>query len=200
METLWHDGGTLLVHVTMGLALAACAGLRAFLPLLVVGVGGRLELVPLSESFTWLESWPAIIVFGAAVLAEMLGDKFPIIDHFLDLAQTFVKPIAGALVMATVVEDWAPLYGTVFLIVVGGSTAGAVHLTKAKLRLVSSVTTAGLGNPLLSVIEDVGALAGTVGAVVVPPLALALLVLAAIAAWIVLRRWRRQTESGRIPA
>jgi multisubunit Na+/H+ antiporter MnhC subunit len=200
METPWQDGGTLLVHVMMGAALAACAGLRAFLPLLVVGVAGRLAMVPLSESFTWLESWPAIIVFGVAVMAEALGDKFPIVDHFLDSIQTFVKPIAGALVMATVVEDWAPLYATVFLVVVGGSTAGAVHVTKAKLRLVSSVTTGGLGNPLLSATEDVGALAGTVGAVVVPPLAVLGLATAALVAWLVLRRWRRRAESGRIAA
>jgi len=31
--------------------------------------------------------------------------------------------------------------------VLGGGLAGLVHLTKAKVRLFSSVTTAGLGNP-----------------------------------------------------
>jgi hypothetical protein len=181
-----------LVHVTMGIGLSACAGLRAFLPLFVVGLAGRLDLVPLSDSFTWLESWPSLVLFGAAVVVEVLGDKFPIVDHFLDSVQTFVKPIAGALVMATVVEDWTPLYVTVFWIIVGGSTAGLVHVTKAKLRLASSATTAGVGNPVLSTSEDAVALAGTVGSIAVPPVMVIVLVVGVALVWFTLRRLRRR--------
>lgn len=180
----------MLVHVTIGLGLAACAGLRAFLPLFVVGLAGRLDFVQLSESFEWLASWPALVVFGVAVVAEVAADKFPIVDHFLDGAQVFVKPIAGGFAMATVVDDWAPLYLTVFWIVVGGSAAGLVHVTKAKVRLLSSATTAGLGNPLLSTAEDGVALAGTVGAIAIPPLVVVALAAVVLGAWIVLRRRR----------
>jgi uncharacterized membrane protein len=190
MEGLWEQGGVLLVHLTMGIGLAACAGLRAFLPLFVVGLAGHFGWVPLSESFDWLAAWPALVVFGAAVLVEVLADKFPVVDHVLDTVQTFVKPIAGALVMATVVEEWAPLYLTVVAIVVGGSTAGAVHLTKAKLRLVSSATTAGLGNPALSASEDGVALAGVVGSIAVPPLVVVVLAVIVVLAWVAIRRLR----------
>lgn len=192
MESFWEHGSTLLVHVSMGIGLAACAGLRAFLPLFVVGLAGRLDLVPLSGSFEWLASWPALVVFGAALVVEVLADKFPVVDHLLDSVQTFVKPIAGALAMATVVEDWAPLYVTVFAVVVGGSAAELVHVTKAKLRLASSAATAGLGNPALSAAEDVGALAGTVGSITVAPVIVALLVLAGLLSWVALRRLRRR--------
>jgi uncharacterized membrane protein len=176
----------------MGIGLASCAGLRAFLPLFVVGLAGRLDWVTLSESFTWLESWAALVVFGVAVVAEVLADKFPVVDNFLDSVQTFVKPIAGALVMATVVEDWTPLYATVFWIVMGGSSAGLVHVTKAKLRLVSTATTAGVGNPVLSASEDVSALAGTVGSIAIPPVMVIVLAAGVVLAWIVLRRFRRR--------
>jgi hypothetical protein len=189
---MWEHTGDVLVHVTMGIGLAACAGLRAFLPLFVVGLAGRLDLVTLSDSFTWLSDWPALAVFGAAVVIEILGDKFPFVDHVLDTVQTFVKPIAGALVMATVIDDWAPLYVAIFSIVVGGSTAGLVHLTKAKLRLASSVTTAGLGNPVLSASEDVGALAGTVGSIVIPPVTVLFMIVTVLLAWVALRRLRRR--------
>jgi len=191
VEPGWHAAGDVLVHVTMGIGLAACAGLRAFLPLFVVGLAGRFELVTLSDSFQWLAGWPALVVFGVAVVAEILGDKFPVVDHLLDSVQTFVKPVAGALVMATVVDDWAPLYVAVFSIVVGGSTAGIVHVTKAKLRVASSLTTAGLGNPVLSVSEDVGAIAGSAGSIFVPPLVVLVLIVAVVLAWVTLRRWRR---------
>jgi uncharacterized membrane protein len=94
--------------------------------------------------------------------------------------------------MATVIDDWAPLYVAIFSIVVGGSTAGLVHLTKAKLRLASSVTTAGLGNPVLSATEDVGALAGTVGSIAIPPVMVLFMIVAVVLAWVALRRLRRR--------
>jgi len=192
VEAIWDHGPNVLAHVAMGIGLAASAGLRAFLPLLVVGLAGRLDVLPLSDSFGWLESWPALLVFGAAVLVEVLADKIPLVDHFLDTAQIFVKPIAGALVMATVVSEWSPLYVTVLSIALGGTAAATVHVTKAKLRLASSVATAGLGNPVLSLSEDVGAVAGTVGAIFVPGLVLVAFVLFAVLAWITLRRLRRR--------
>ncbi len=190
-DSVWGEGGIVLIHVSMGIGLAACAGLRAFLPLFVVALAGKLELVTLSDSFAWLASWPALIVFGAAVVAEVLSDKFPIVDNLLDSVQVFVKPIAGALVAATVVEDWAPLYMTVVAVIGGGSAAGLVHVAKAKVRLLSSTTTAGFGNPVLSVSEDVGALAGSLGSLVVPQVVVAILLLGAVLAWLVLRRARR---------
>ncbi len=190
-DSVWGEGGIVLIHVSMGIGLAACAGLRAFLPLFVVALAGKLELVTLSDSFAWLASWPALILFGAAVVAEVLSDKFPIVDNLLDSVQVFVKPIAGALVAATVVEDWAPLYVTVVVVIGGGSAAGLVHVAKAKVRLVSSATTAGFGNPVLSVSEDVGALAGSLGSLVVPQVVVAILLLGAVLAWLVLRRARR---------
>lgn len=193
MEMSLHEGGLIVAHLLMGIGLAAVSGLRAFLPLFVVGAAGRMDWVPLSESFGWLQSTPALIVFGAAVLIELSADKFPIVDHALDAVQSLVKPLAGAFVMATVVADWAPLYVTVLSIVVGGSTAGVVHLAKAKLRLLSTVTTAGIGNPLLSASEDSVALVGSVGSILAPPLLLLGLLLLATGALIyLLTRARRR--------
>ncbi len=189
-DSVWGEGGIVLIHVSMGIGLAACAGLRAFLPLFVVALAGKLEFVTLSDSFAWMASWPALFVFGAAVVAEVLSDKFPIVDNLLDSVQVFVKPIAGALVAATVVEDWAPLYVTVVAIIGGGSAAGLVHVAKAKVRLLSSATTAGLGNPVLSVSEDVGALAGSVGSLLVPQVVVAVLLLGAVLAWLAFRSSR----------
>ncbi len=195
-DSVWGEGGIVLIHVSMGIGLAACAGLRAFLPLFVVALAGKLELVTLSDSFAWLAGWPALIVFGAAVVVEVLSDKFPFVDNLPDSVQLFVKPIAGALVAATVVEDWAPLYVTVVAVIGGGSAAGLVHVAKAKVRLVSSTTTAGFGNPVLSVSEDVGALAGSLGSLVVPQVVVAILLLGALLAWLVFRKARRLQTGG----
>jgi len=175
----------------MGIGLASCAGLRAFLPLLVVGVAGRFDFIPLTRSFAWLESWPALIVFGVAVVFEFLADKFPVVDHFLDSIQVFVKPIAGTILMASVLTELSPLHATVLGLVGGGAVAGAVHLGKAKLRLASSATTGGAANPLLSLLEDVGAFVGSIAAIVVPLLMLFVLILFVLVAILAFRHWRR---------
>jgi len=191
MESLAEQGGPVLIHVAMGIGLAACAGLRAFLPLLVIGLAGRWELVPLSPSFEWLAGTPALVVFGVAVITEALADKLPGVDHALDVLGAFVKPLTGALVTATVVKDWTPLYATVLCILVGGSTAGVVHVAKAKLRLLSTIGSAGLANPLLSAVEDLGALALAVAAILLPLALLALLALGVGTAALVIRTRRR---------
>jgi hypothetical protein len=197
MEPTWGQAASLVLHVAMGVSLAACAGLRAFLPLLVVGAAGRLDLLPLTRSFEWLESWPALIVFGVAVLAEFLADKFPVVDHFLDSVQVFVKPVAGTILMASVLSDLTPLQATVLGLIAGGTAAGAVHVGKAKLRLVSSVTTAGTANPAVSFLEDVIALLGTLASLIAPLLMLLLLILAAVLGWMAFRHWRRGRAAAR---
>lgn len=186
-----EQAGAVIIQLAMGMSLAACAGLRAFLPLLVVGVAGRLDLLPLMSRFEWLESWPALTVFGAAVLFELAADKFPVVDNLLDSVQLFVKPIAGTIVAASVLTELTPLQTGVLAIVLGGSVAGGVHLAKAKARLVSSATTAGLGNPVLSLIEDVVAGVASVLSLLVPLLVALLLVLLVVLVALGLRRLGR---------
>jgi len=151
----------IVLQILMGVGLAASAGLRAFLPLLVVGLAGRFGWVPLSDSFSWMSGWPALVVFGVAVIAEILSDKIPAVDHFLDMIQVFVKPVAGTVLVAAVVTDLSPLQTTVLAIVLGSGAAGTIHVVKAKTRVASSLVTAGFGNPFLSAAEDVTSLAGS---------------------------------------
>jgi hypothetical protein len=195
----WATGAGWAIHAAMGIGLAASAGLRAFLPLFVVGIAGRLGWVSLSPGFDWLAEVPALVVFGAAVAIELVADKVPVVDHVLDVAHGLIKPAAGGLVMATVVADLTPLYATLLLVAAGGTTAGAVHLTKAQARVASTATTAGIGNPVLSAAEDAISLAGSVASIAIP-IAAALLVLAflalAVIALVLLRRRIAPSRTG----
>jgi len=194
METL-HDTGAILLHLAMGLGLAASAGLRAFLPMLIVGLAARLDLVELAGGFAWLESWPAITVFAVAVAAELGADKFPVVDHFLDMFQMIVKPVAGALLAASVTTDWTPLYLVVFSVIAGAASAGVVHVTKSKLRLASSLTTAGTANPVLSLGEDAVALTASVGAILVPAVVALVFLVAVAVVWYGVWRIRRRPRA-----
>jgi hypothetical protein len=201
MDLTWGEGAALALQVAMGISLAACAGLRAFLPLLVVGIAGRIDVIPLAESFAWIGSWPAITVFAVAVVAELAADKFPLVDHLLDAVELFVKPVAGIVLVATVVTELSPLETLVLGIVLGGPSAGVVHLLKAKLRLLSTISTGGLGNPVVSTSEDVGALVGSLLALAVPLFALLLLIVCAVVAAVGIRWLVRRGGAGRgIPA
>ena len=170
-----NEYAALALQIAAGIGLAACAGLRAFLPLLVTGAAARLGWINLADNFDWLSSWPALIIFGVAAVTEVLGDKLPVVDHALDLLQSFLKPAAGAVLVAAVVTDLTPLQSAVLGILAGGSAAGAFHLTKAKLRLASTVFSGGLANPLISLAEDGLTLAGTFLSLVVPLIMLACL-------------------------
>jgi uncharacterized membrane protein len=182
----------IVLPLAAGLVLAAVAGLRAFLPLAVLGLAGRLGLIELGPGFSWLSSAPALLTFWSACLAELLGDKIPVVDHALDAVGTVLRPVAGALALAAVTTRLGPLWTTVLAIVVGGGAAGLVHLGKAHARLGSSLLSLGVANPLLSVGEDVLSFGLAILAVLVPVLALALLVLIILGAWRLVR-WLART-------
>ena len=185
----------LAMQVAAGIGLAACTGLRAFLPLFATGVAAKLGWITLGVRFGWLSSWPAITIFGVAVVTEIIADKIPVVDHALDLLQVFIKPAAGAVLLAAVVTDLAPLPAAVLGIIAGGSTAGIFHLAKAKLRIASTLASGGLANPLISVAEDGLVLLGTILSLVVPILMLAGLIGVALTVALVLRGRRPRSAS-----
>jgi uncharacterized membrane protein len=169
----------------MGISLAACAGLRAFLPLLAVGVAARMGWFPVQDWFAWVGTNEALITFGVASVLEILADKVPVLDNALDAFHTVARPIAGALVAVGAMNQLNPTYAVALGIVLGAPVAGAFHLTKAGTRAASTTMTAGFANPVLSLVEDVVAFFGIVLALVAPVLAVAALVIAAL----VIRRY-----------
>ena len=70
--------------LALGIGLAACAGLRAWLPLLLLGGLARWGVVDLSPSFQFIAESRALVLFGVATLVEIAGDKIPEEDHALD--------------------------------------------------------------------------------------------------------------------
>jgi len=183
-----QDPVVLGVHVLMGLSLAACTGLRAFMPLFVVGVLARFGQMHLSPAFDFLSSEPALVVFGVATVIEVVGDKFPMVDHALDALGTFIKPVAATVLFASVMTDLQPLHATVLGLLAAGSTATVMHVKKASVRLASSAGTLGFANPFVSTAEDVFCGSGIALSVIAPVLAmLAVVGFLAAGFWLVRR-------------
>jgi Domain of unknown function (DUF4126) len=82
---------------------------------------------------------------------------------------------------------------TLVSVLLGAGTAETIHAGRAAIRPASTATTAGVGNPVLSLLEDAGSAALTVAAFVIPVIAFAValgLVVTIVLAWRRLRRGR----------
>lgn len=158
----------IVIHIALGVSLSACAGIRAFLPLLVMGILQQLGYLQVTPSFQWIGSTPALVVFGTAAFVEILCDKLPLLDNAIDTLGTFIKPIAGTILFAGVLIGIDPLLALVFGIITGGSVSEIIHLQKASIRGGSTVVTSGIANPILSLAEDVAASIGIVFAYFLP--------------------------------
>lgn len=176
--------------LAMAIGLAACAGLRAWLPLFLAGALARLGVIDVGESFRFVASDRALILFGVATLIEIAADKIPAIDHTLDALSTVLRPAAGSLLAAAVISHVTdPLTASVLGIAVGAPSALVPHAAKATVRAVSTALTGGLGSPFVSLLEDIAALVLFAFTVVVPLLvALTLVVGGALIARRLLRR------------
>jgi len=186
------DGAALidvLQAASLAIGLAACAGLRAWLPLLLAGGLARLGLLELGPSFRFLAEDRALLLFGIATLIETVADKLPSVDHALDLLSTFLRPASGALLAASLfgrVTD--PLEAAALGLAVGAPAALIPHAGKTALRAASTAFTAGLANPFLSFLEDAASVMLFLLALAAP-LAVALaLILSGV---LLLRRFRR---------
>jgi hypothetical protein len=191
--SVWSSAFSWVGTVALAITLAAVAGLRAWLPLLVAGVLSRMGVADLGASFGWLGSTPALVLLGGATVLEVAGDKIPLVDHVLDSVGTVVRPLTGTLAAAAaLVHVRDPMIALVIGLVVGAPTALAPHLAKTSLRGVSTATTAGLANPLLSLLEDGVSLVLSLLAFLVPILAAAMV---ATGAWLIWRWLRRRRAS-----
>ena len=180
-----------------GIAIAAACGLRAFLPLLVLGVAARFGGLPLPVGSRWLGSDLALIALGGATIIEIVGDKVPVVDHALDVIASVVRPVAATIASYGLLAGWQTPWSQIAAVMLGG-TALAVHMVKAKTRVGATALSFGVANPWLSVLEDGLAMMFIVIAILAPLLvlvALALLALAARRAWRH-RRGRRVTVPG----
>jgi hypothetical protein len=171
---------TLILALVSGVGIAAATGLRAFLPLLAVGLAGRAGLLPLRADAQWLASDPALWALGAATALEIAGDKVPAVDHALDAIGTVLRPVAAWVATYAVLSGWGAPWAQLAALVFGAG-ALAVHAAKAKTRAGSTALTLGAGNPVLSLIEDGFAVSLLALAILVP---LAALAGVALVAWL----------------
>ena len=171
------------MSIMIGVALSATCGFRVFVPLLAVNIGTRAlhaagqPLIELAGGFDWLSSDIALMVFLVATLFEIGGYYIPWIDNLLDTIASPASIVAGTVITASFVTGMDPWLQWLLGVIAGGGAAGAVQATTVVARAGSTVTTGGLGNPIVASVETSGAFLGSALSIVAVEFAIVVFVL-----------------------
>lgn len=187
---------TLFTNLLGAIGLGSASGLNAWIPLLGLGIAQRTGVVTLTEPFDRLGSTTALVVLAVVFLIDLVGDKIAVVDHVLHAAGTVVAPISGAIVFAAqenLISQSHPWAAALAGVVLGES----VQLARGAVRPAVTAGTAGVGNPVVSAIEDAVSVVLTVLAILVPVLAFVLLVTLVVVVWRRVVRWRRRRAARR---
>lgn len=192
-----------IMALVAALGLSSTAGLRAVATLFAIGVVSDINvaghpLLELQGNFKVLGSTPVLILLGVLTVAEIIIDKVPGIDNLNDVIHTIIRPVVGAVILAGTANSLSDT--NVWVAAIAGAVlAFGVHATKSTARAASTATTAGIGNPVISVLEDmltVGSIllvvaAKSIAILIAPVLGFILLVIVIVIAFIItLLAWR----------
>jgi hypothetical protein len=178
----------LILSVIAGVCLAASAGFRVFVPMLLAAIAARAGVIPLNNGLDWLSSDTAVAMLSIACIVEVAGFYVPWIDHALDTIAVPGAVVAGSLLATSQIGISNPAIAWVIGILAGGGSAGLIQLGTMFTRGVSLVTTGGLANPIVATAETGMALVASLLAIFVPVLAVFVIVAGVVG----LIAWRRR--------
>jgi uncharacterized membrane protein len=187
--------------VSLGCGLSSLSGLRAFLPLALVGLISRYQWFgPIDlhgTPFAFLELTWVIVLFFVLAVIEISADKAAVLDSAQDFVATPLRVLAGAVLFGAAISH-EPALAIVGGMIAGAGISGAAHMAKGAIRPAATVSTAGTINPFISVFEDLAAGVGTVLVILFPPLGFLLLLFLVYLIYRVSRRRKRKYRGLRI--
>lgn len=157
-----------ILSAFVGIGLAAASGFRVFLPMFAVSLASYFHWIPMSESFEWLSTLPALITTGIAMITEILAYYIPFVDHLLDTISIPMATIAGSVLFASQFTELGTFPHWALALIAGGGTAATISSGFAGIRAASTATTGGLGNSVVGTTETAGAGIMSVLAMVTP--------------------------------
>lgn len=158
----------IITAVALGIGLAASAGFRVFVPMLVASVAAHFGIFPVQEGFAWLASWPAMISFGTATVLEIVAYYVPFVDNLLDSVTTPMAVGAGTLLLTSVLPIDNNMLKWMTGFIIGGGIAATVQGGSVLARLASSTLTGGTGNPAVATGEHAAAVSTSLLSLVIP--------------------------------
>ena len=160
-----------ILSLCIGIGLSAACGFRVFVPLLVMSVASLMGWFEPMKGFEWLAIPSVCIGLAVATICEIGAYYIPWVDNALDTIATPAAMVAGTLTtMAVSTGEMSQFASWAAAIIVGGGTATAVQMGTVAVRGVSTATTGGIANPLVSTGEWIGAIVVSVLSLIVPVL------------------------------
>jgi Domain of unknown function (DUF4126) len=144
-----------ILSVFLGLGLASAAGFRVFVPLLITNIASLLGYYQFGQGLEWMGTYTALAVLLSATLVEIGGYYIPWLDHILDTIAMPASIMAGTILATAFVSIQDPTLRWALGLMVGGGAAGIVQAGTSLLRLGSTATTGGIGNPVVATSENV---------------------------------------------
>ncbi|WP_372405068.1 DUF4126 domain-containing protein [Acinetobacter piscicola] len=184
-----------ILSLCIGIGLSAACGFRVFVPLLVMSVASLTGWFEPMKGFEWLAMPSVCIGLAVATVCEIGAYYIPWVDNALDTISTPAAMVAGTLTtMAVSTGEMSPFASWAAAIIVGGGTASAVQLSTVAVRGLSTATTGGIANPVVSTGEWISALVVSILSFLVPVLVVIVGIIAMI--WVV--RWIRLKKKNKI--
>lgn len=166
-----------LLSLCLGIALSACCGFRIFVPMLVASLAIKLGWIAVTPGFEWLGGWTAFLLLATATIIEIGAYYIPWLDNALDTVATPIAFVAGTILTTSFVEVDVPMLKWGLGIVAGGGTAGLIQAGTSLLRIGSTATTGGIGNPVIASAENIASFGLSFIAVLLPLIAAFLVLL-----------------------
>lgn len=159
---------TVISAIMAGICLSAASGLRVFLPILALGLSVRFGWLEVGEQFAWLASEPVLVVVGIAALLEAGAYYVPLVDNLLDLLATPAAIGGGTVIVSALLPEMNDFMQWGTALILGGGSAGVVQGSTVLARGLSTTSSGGLANPILSTGETAGSLFVIVMALLLP--------------------------------
>ena len=189
-----------ILGLCIGIGLSAACGFRVFVPLLVMSIASLLGWFEPMKGFEWLAMPSVCIALAVATVCEVAAYYIPWVDNMLDTVATPAAMIAGTLTtMAVSSGEMSQFASWAAAIIIGGGTAGAVQMSTVAVRGVSTATTGGVANPLVSTGEWIGAFLLSILSLIVPVLVVVLIIVLAIFTVRWFREKKKNTLNSQIP-
>jgi hypothetical protein len=177
-----------VIALTAGVGWAS--GINLYALVLVLGIAGATGNIQLPAELAVVQSPMVIMAAGVMYVIEFIADKVPGVDTGWDTLHTFIRIPAGAMLAAGAVGDVTPAL-EIAAGLMGGTLAGASHLTKASTRALINTSPEPVSNWTASISEDLLVLGGLWTMFNHPVLFLCLMVLfIALVIWLLPKLWR----------
>lgn len=160
-----------ILSACIGIGLAASCGFRVFVPLLIAGLATKLGFISPTGQMEWISTWPALFGLMVATVIELGAYYVPWLDNVLDTIATPAAVVAGTLLSKAFFNVDSPYLDWGLGLMLGGGAAGLVQTGTNLLRLGSTATTGGLGNPVVATGENIASFGLSILTVLLPILA-----------------------------